>query len=827
MTSERAPSGSGRDLLSADLIGERTFAVVRRGFDRDEVQDFLKQVAGAIRTLHQRLEEADEARRQAEQRALHPEINEDVLMERVGEETASILRSARAGAVEMRARAAEEAALIVEEAHERAGTIRGEAEAAMALSIEAANRSAEELRAAAKSTGDQMVERGRQEVESLRQMAEQERKLTVEGAQSIREKILADLGRRRRVATVQIEQLRAGRERLLESYGLVRRTLEEVQDELQRADMEARGAAEQAGRDWDEEGTLDPPDLLGGAGPAGNAGAAGSARERIADPVSVEPAPDEEAHAPSGTVSDAGVDALGDAAGTATDAGETEGAIAEVIADIADIADIAEAATVTEPTAEIAEQETIVDSSAAEGAVAEVSEEEGGQAPTSETLPERRTRRRTSLSRPSSRPVPRRRPVPGDDPPASAPQPPAPPTMAPRPSAALSSGVEEATEAAASAEDAASDHVVTAPEPGLTGAATEATGAAPDEGGPESPSVDGLFARIRAGREEAVTQARQVLSGEGATEEFFSGDTASGDTASDDTASGDTASSEMAAVDTSGDVTVMAALDERSANADGTPPEPVPGADTPIAASRSDDETDSGLARTSEEEALLERREEALGEVEVILTRKLKRALQDEQNGLLDRLRGSGGEPDPATLLGPVAEHRQRYVDAAVPQLELAARAGSRFALELIKGGDRKVGAPKRPPKVDDLAADLAATLSDQIRRRVEQAVESGRGDDHSAMTEALGAAYRETKTQRVERTAGDQVTAAFCRGIWEAAGDRIPLRWVVEDIDGPCPDCDDNALAGALPRHEGFPTGQAHPPAHTGCRCLVVPDLR
>lgn len=815
MTSERAPSGSGRDLLSADLIGERTFAVVRRGFDRDEVQDFLKQVAGAIRTLHQRLEEADEARRQAEQRALHPEINEDVLMERVGEETASILRSARAGAVEMRARAAEEAALIVDEAHERAGTIRGEAEAAMALSIEEANRSAEELRAAAKTTGDQMVERGRQEVESLRQMAEQERKLTVEGAQSIREKILADLGRRRRVATVQIEQLRAGRERLLESYGLVRRTLEEVQDELQRADMEARGAAEQAGRDWDEEGTLDPPDLLGGAGPAGNAGAAGGAVETIADPVSVEPAPGEEAPAPSGTVSDAGVDALGDAAGTATDAGETEVAIIEVIAEIA------EEATVTEPTAEIAEQETIVDPSAAEGAVAEVSEE-GGQAPTSEALPERRTRRRTSLSRPSSRPVPRRRPVPGDDPPASAPQPPAPPTMAPRPSAALSSGVEEATEAAASAEDAASDHVVTAPEPGLTGAATEATGAAPDEGGPESASVDGLFARIRAGREEAVTQARQVLSGEGATEEIPSGDTASGDTAFGDTASGD-----LAAVDTSGDVTVMAALDERSANADGTPPEPVPGADTPIAASRSDDETDSGLARTSEEEALLERREEALGEVEVILTRKLKRALQDEQNSLLDRLRGSGGEPDPATLLGPVAEHRQRYVDAAVPQLELAARAGSRFALELIKGGDRKVGAPKRPAKVDDLAADLAATLSDQIRRRVEQAVESGRGDDHSAMTEALGAAYRETKTQRVERTAGDQVTAAFSRGIWEAAGDRIPLRWVVEDIDGPCPDCDDNALAGALPRHEGFPTGQAHPPAHTGCRCLVVPDLR
>ncbi|MDQ6838972.1 MAG: hypothetical protein M3137_11740, partial [Actinomycetota bacterium] len=232
---------------------------------------------------------------------------------------------------------------------------------------------------------------------------------------------------------------------------------------------------------------------------------------------------------------------------------------------------------------------------------------------------------------------------------------------------------------------------------------------------------------------------------------------------------------------------------------------------------------------SSEDEALLEHREAALGEVEVILTRKLKRALQDEQNSLLDRLRSSRGEPDSTTLLGPVDDHRQRYVDAALPQLELAARAGSRFALDLVKASGRKVGTPKRPPKVDDLAAELAATVSDQIRRKVDQAVGAGRDggdDDQSSMTEALGAAYRETKTQRVERTAGDQVTAAFSRGIWEAAGDRVPLRWVVEDIDGPCPDCDDNALAGALPRHEGFPTGQAHPPAHTGCRCLVVPHL-
>ena len=50
-------------------------------------------------------------------------------------------------------------------------------------------------------------------------------------------------------------------------------------------------------------------------------------------------------------------------------------------------------------------------------------------------------------------------------------------------------------------------------------------------------------------------------------------------------------------------------------------------------------------------------------------------------------------------------------------------------------------------------------------------------------------------------------------------------MRWVVDDVDGPCPDCDDDALAGLLPKGEEFPTGQTYPPAHSGCRCLLVPS--
>ena len=97
-------------------------------------------------------------------------------------------------------------------------------------------------------------------------------------------------------------------------------------------------------------------------------------------------------------------------------------------------------------------------------------------------------------------------------------------------------------------------------------------------------------------------------------------------------------------------------------------------------------------------------------------------------------------------------------------------------------------------------------------------------GDDQGVLVEALGSAYREWKTERIERVSGDVLAAAFSRGTWNEVPEGTPLRWIVEDTGGPCPDCDDDALAGSLPKGEAFPTGQHYPPAHTGCRCLLVP---
>ena len=80
----------------------------------------------------------------------------------------------------------------------------------------------------------------------------------VDEAQGLRARVLADLSRRRKVLHAQIEQLRAGRERLAETVQDVRRSIDAIAEDLFAAEDNARLAAEAAGRDAaarPEEGT--------------------------------------------------------------------------------------------------------------------------------------------------------------------------------------------------------------------------------------------------------------------------------------------------------------------------------------------------------------------------------------------------------------------------------------------------------------------------------------------------------------------------------------------------------------------------------------------
>jgi len=288
-------------------------------------------------------------------------------------------------------------------------------------------------------------------------------------------------------------------------------------------------------------------------------------------------------------------------------------------------------------------------------------------------------------------------------------------------------------------DDVPGEHPVTGTGPADAGAETENED---DQAAGVAPSVDELFARIRAGSES---------------------DAPAPEAEADDAAE---APVEAAAQPTADEV------------------EAVPGPDDEVIA----------------------RRDELLAPVTARLSRTVKRALGDDQNRLLDHLRNkpSLGVDD---LLGSEEKHLAVYTTAARGHLAEAFTAGTAFA-----GGGR--AAPDEGDAVEQSVEGLAHVVVTMLRRQI-----AGGGGE---LGDRVGGAFREWRGERVERLAGDYATQAFSAGVTAAAADG-KMRWVVTSADG-CSDCEDNALAGAVSAAETFPTGHAHPPAHSGCRCLVAP---
>lgn len=247
-------------------------------------------------------------------------------------------------------------------------------------------------------------------------------------------------------------------------------------------------------------------------------------------------------------------------------------------------------------------------------------------------------------------------------------------------------------------------------------------------------------------------------------------------------------------------------------------PDPLPSSEdvsvaTPPAAAAAEDV----FARIRAERAVplvdyLERRDAALDPLVSPLVRKLKRRLQDEQNDVLDRIRSSKGVPSLDEALGTDEQQTARYEAIAGDPLEAAGVAGAESA-----GGDGRVEA------VAGICAGLAAELARPLRRGVGRALNAASGaEDEQAVADGVGAAYREWRSSRLEGLVSEHLAAAYVAGVHAAS--KGELVWIVDDGGDPCPDCEDNALAGPTAPGEPFPTGQLLPPAHPGCRCLLAP---
>ena len=854
---------SAEESISADLIAQRGFSTAFRGFDTAEVKAFLSQVAAEVRLLRQQQADLQAALAAAEDRAAHPRLDEETLTAAVGEETKAILRAARTAATDIRTQAEETASGHVSEGQERADLLRAEAEAILSIRTDEAEAAAAEIRAEALRETTELREKAQSEAEAVTAKAEQDRRETVERAQAHRDKILGDLGRRRKLAATQIEQLRAGRDRLLEAYRVVRQTLDDVSAELQRSDAEARAAAEAAARrplptealqDPPEDGTdlhvasetEDPLTLVDGPSGLEVLGVEDGAETDTDQPTVIdevvlvtasvtiveatgetEQTEIEQSQIEQAEIEQAEVTATEGRSEVVTPSESAGPAVSETAGSTVPDAAVVSALPVDQAgTVAGSEASEVADSPALDPATSEtepVTAKAGtGKPVLSESAGSKPGAKDDAAAAATSGPgTPSRRrsrtkPDPGATPAAVSPkaaQPAAPesnPEASPDGPTAPRRRRRTATEAATVTRPAGDVLVVESSKASLVAELIEEpTGARPRRP-PTQPSpdaagedLDEIFARIRADRAQSVAHARDVLA-----------------TPAPTVAPSHTPSPDAAAV--------VEVLGEASAN--GTIA-PVAGTDD-----TGTDDTEVDRAETDDvevpisnaDEALLQRRDGATAIIESTLARRLKRALQDEQNDLLDRLRGFRGKVTEAALLPSPNEQAERFAIVSRPLLDEAARAGASFIRVALRGSDGQ-SAPEPAssgdlPELSVLADELAAAVATPLRRRLELAFADGQDEDPTVLAEALGAAYREWKTQRIERTAGDHVAGAFSRGAYAATPKDTPLRWLVEDLDGPCPDCDDNTLAGSIPRGEPFPTGQIYPPAHPGCRCLLIP---
>ena len=212
--------------------------------------------------------------------------------------------------------------------------------------------------------------------------------------------------------------------------------------------------------------------------------------------------------------------------------------------------------------------------------------------------------------------------------------------------------------------------------------------------------------------------------------------------------------------------------------------------------------------------ALLAQRDAVLEPEAQDLVRRCKRAIQDEQNEVLDRLRRGRGRTEVAQLLLPSSVQVTTWSDVIEPNVDQVYGAG----IESITGGETR-RAPRR--LVSGLAEAMITPLRDRLTSSLESAMTLDLEERVPELTARIGARYREWRAQELEARVVDVLAAAYTRGVFDAAPEDVVLRWIPAEV-GRCPDADDNALEPTR-RGEAFPTGQEFPPAHPGCRCLLA----
>jgi hypothetical protein len=172
-------------------------------------------------------------------------------------------------------------------------------------------------------------------------------------------------------------------------------------------------------------------------------------------------------------------------------------------------------------------------------------------------------------------------------------------------------------------------------------------------------------------------------------------------------------------------------------------------------------------------------------------------------------LRGKKNVLTVDAMVGEQEVHAKRYGDAISEDIMAAA-----------KGAAKSAKVTDVIPTVDVLiGVQLVKPLRDRLAKAIEQ-----NGTDRVAMAKALRGVYRQWKSQHIDEQVDDIACLSYSRGFFAGVKPGTQVCWMVDPNGPECPDAEDNSLAGSIALGKEFPTGNLHPLAHAGCRCLLAP---
>ncbi len=725
MTEDKILSISTSLSIRPEDVAHKSFNVVKRGYDPDQIRVYLEQIANEFAHL---LERENRLRQQIhDMQATQDkpaEIDEETITKILGQETAKILSSAREAARDLLARTSSEAAEIKAQAQKIMEQKLKEAEDEKWSIIESANRNSK-----------QMAEDAETEKQALLAEVKEKCRLMVNEAQIARERILGELIRKRRVLNTQVEQLRTGKDVILESLTKVKDDVENLSDTLIHIEQEAKYAAEQSALRVSLEDDPTESELI-------------TISEKLeSGKINFEPSTRKQ---PSITRLTAQVEKVQKGPAVSIDKIDITDKIAQEMLHQADdddddglrIIGIEEVnghksfgiQTDDKDELQIVENSEIIDQADIAG--------------------EKKATNRTDVSDSNTKSSE------ADNNSLSE-------TLNNNDKDAEFENSTQFSNDVANNDSAFNDRDYKDSESGVYNEET-------DQG--SSAKVDDLFKQLKG------TQLKEVST---------------------------TESPAMTAT------TAKTEPPEINANL----------ASDIITIDEAADSSNESMTSSSEviKDDFETSAKELIEGLVVNLIRKVKRAITDEQNELLDGLRKLK-HSSLDTILNKQLQS-SNYYEVISPILIQAEIAGKEFAKTMAS--NTEIDTVETPvTNYQKLSDEMSNLVTSSLRQKVSFELQIKSDEEKNRISEELGSSYREWKNEKIESVASDFIYSSFNSGIFSSFKNGTTLSWLFTTDEPECPDCQDNVLQKKQNVGEVWPTGQMHPPAHPGCRCILTVDI-